>query len=60
MVGSVDGVVRHFKTFKAKLTFLFNESSYSQLRFFRKTIQIQVWNFFYTFIYNIVKRLGIL
>lgn len=42
MVKSVDGVVRHFKTFKSKLMFLFDESKYSQLRFFRKTIQNQV------------------
>ena len=42
MVKSSDGFVRYFKTFKAKLLFLFDESKYSQLRFFRKTIQVKV------------------
>lgn len=42
MVRSIDGTVRHLKTFKAKFTFLFSENQYSQLRFFRKTIQTSV------------------
>lgn len=42
MIRSVDGVVRHFRTLKAKLLFLFDESKYSQLRFFRKTMQTKV------------------
>ena len=42
LVRSVDGVVRQFKTVKAKLVFLIDTSKYSQLRFSRKTMQLRV------------------
>jgi len=61
LVRSVDGVVRQFKTVKAKLVFLIDTSKYSQLRFSRKTNQLRVMTIpFFIFIFLFVGKKQIL